>query len=177
MMKVSRTNLLNWAKQYDEWSMTQRFTHEDENKIMATLEKQSHLTKADYTEIVDWKSPRIINYCDENTEDFIQEVSSISFSSKNEQVKIEILTLLRGVSYPVASAILHFRFPDKYPVLDFRALWSLRGTPNAPQNYNFDFWWKYVEEIKKLSKDKKNDNLRTLDKALWYFSKENQPSE
>jgi len=174
MMELSKKNFLKSAEKYDVWSMKQSFTKDDENRIMAGLSKKNYLTKADYKKIVDWKSPRVKHFCDENTEDFIKEVSSIAFKSNNEQVKIEVLTLLRGTSFPVASAILHFRFPDKYPILDFRALWSLRGTEKPPQKYNFDFWWKYVEEVRSLS-NSKNLDIRTIDKALWFYSKENQP--
>jgi len=71
----------------------------------------------------------------------------------------------------VASVILHFKFPDRYPILDFRALWSL--DKEQPKYYTFDFWWDYVQEIRKLSEYLKID-IRTIDKALWYYSKENQ---
>lgn len=36
-----------------------------------------------------------------------------------------ILTTINGVSWPMASVLLHFGHADRYPILDFRALWSL----------------------------------------------------
>ena len=55
--------------------------------------------------------------------------------------------------------------------MDFRVIWSLGW--KQPKYYNFDFWQKYVNELRKLAK-KYKVSLRTLDKGLWYYSKENQ---
>ena len=100
--------------------------------------------------------------------------SSIALSTQEERTKIEILTLLNGVNWPSASVILHFFHNDLYPILDFRALWSL-GIEKVPAQYTFVFWWKYVSYCRKLSL-KHNIDMRILDKALWQYSKENQNS-
>jgi hypothetical protein len=56
----------------------------------------------------------------------ISEVTGIVLQkSRNEKMWIEILTILEGVNYSVASTLLHFAFPDQYPILDFRTIWSL----------------------------------------------------
>lgn len=59
-----------------------------------------------------------------------------------------------------------------YPILDFRALWSL-GQTNTPSSYTFDFWWAYVEHARGLA-DEAGLRMRTLDRALWQYSKERQ---
>ncbi len=59
----------------------------------------------------------------------------------------------------------------KYPIIDFRALWSLQV--NVPNKYTFEFWRKYVQYCRKIARENHVD-LRILDKALWQYSKENQ---
>jgi hypothetical protein len=49
---------------------------------------------------------------------------------------------LHGVNWPMASVMLHFAGREPYPVLDFRALWSL-NVPK-PSFYTFDLWWAYT---------------------------------
>jgi hypothetical protein len=67
--------------------------------------------------------------------------------------------------------ILHLFDKGKYPILDFRALFSI--SVDVPSQYNFDFWWEYVEFCRELAET--NDvSIRTLDRALWQYSKENQ---
>lgn len=46
-------------------------------------------------------------------------------------MRIEVLTVVCGVSWPVASTILHYCVSDDYPILDFRALWSLEMDANG----------------------------------------------
>ncbi|HQL94014.1 MAG TPA: hypothetical protein PL005_05005, partial [Candidatus Hydrogenedentes bacterium] len=81
-------------------------------------------------------------------------------------------TLLAGVSWPTASVFLHFAFPEKYPILDFRALWSLNIDP-PPKQYTFPFWKEYADFCRNLSGEA-GVSLRTLDKALWMYSKRYQ---
>lgn len=87
------------------------------------------------------------------------------------RARIEALNLLDGVAWPTASVILHLFHSDPYPILDYRALWSL--SLEQPTQYNFPFWWGYVEFCRGIA-ESANVDMRTLDKALWQYSKENQ---
>jgi hypothetical protein len=44
---------------------------------------------------------------------------------------------------------------------------------DVPKKYDFKFWSAYTEACRKLS-DETGVSMRTLDRALWQFSKENQ---
>lgn len=155
--------------------ISKRYEYQNEdviiNEVMPRVSKNGYLTKRDFLLITYWKTSRTRKHCQNNDPEFIKEITSISFSSKNERLKIEILTLLNGVSWPTASAILHFVTNFKYPILDFRALWSLNK--KVPARYDFDIWWAYTLYCRKLANSNKI-TMRTLDKALWQFSKENQ---
>jgi len=107
-----------------------------------------------FLEIVLWKSKRPKRHYVENDDQFIQEVTKIAFSSNfSERLRIEVLQLLNGVSYPVASTLLHFGLDsEKYPIIDFRALWSLYGTNQSEIKYNFDLWDKYRIDCVNLAK-------------------------
>jgi len=129
--------------------------------------------RADFLELCYWKSPRSRPRCKENEEAFIKEVTGIALACRQERLRIEVLTLLRGVSWPTASVLLHFGHRERYPILDFRALWSLEI--DVPVNYNFEFWWDYVVICRELA-SKYSVDMRTLDRALWQYSKVNRDS-
>lgn len=133
--------------------------------------KKKELTKNQLKLLCQWKSPRSAGHVEKNSNDYVREITRFSFSTKNERARIEVLTLLDGVSCPIASAILHWFHKDKYPILDFRALWSV--SIDEPNQYTFEFWWNYVQFCRKISTRNKID-MRTLDKALWQYSKDNQ---
>jgi hypothetical protein len=130
-----------------------------------------YLTKAQLIKIAYWKSPRSSKNAIKNPEEYVSEITRLAFMSQNERVRIEVLNLLDGVSWPTASVILHLFHADPYPIIDFRALWSI--SLEVPSQYNFDFWWSYVEFCRKLA-DTSGVDMRTLDRALWQYSKENQ---
>ena len=107
------------------------------------------------------------------TDDITKEITQKAFSSNDEKEKIKELIKLRGVGYAFASAMLHWFAKDKYPILDFRALWSCSSSKKPP--YSFSFWWEYTKFCRKIAA-KNNITMRTLDRALWQYSKEKQPS-
>jgi len=158
------------------WASRYSYPTEDiADEISARIRGADFIEKDDFLALCKWKSPRSINHCKKNKPDFIKEVSRVAFHTRNEHLRIEILTLLEGVSWPTASVLLHFCHKDPYPIMDFRALWSL-GIDDPPNTYTFDFWWEYTRYCRALSKST-GVSMRDLDKALWQYSKEYQDKE
>ena len=83
-----------------------------------------------------------------------------------DSVRIGALLALRGVQWPMASVILHFAFPDRYPILDVRAMNTVGGSTL----YTFERWLEYLELCRATAKTH-GITMRTLDKALWAFDK------
>jgi hypothetical protein len=101
----------------------------------------------------------------------VEAVTRTAASATNERLRIEVLRLLKGVNWATASVILHFGVRDPYPILDYRALWSLGY--DEPPSYDFDFWWSYVGFTRDLAAEQ-SVSMRALDRSLWQFSKQNQ---
>ena len=133
--------------------------------------KRRYLTKDELQRVAYWKSPRSAGHAGKNDEVYVTEVTRFALSTKSERARIQSLTLLDGVSWPTASVLLHLFHGDPYPILDFRALWSLHL--EVPAHYGFGFWWPYVEFCREVATTA-GVNMRTLDRALWQYSKENQ---
>src|SRR6187402_888569 len=104
-------------------------------RVFPAYEWRGYLTKEEFLIICAWKSPRSARRCESNEGEFVQTISQVSRTSDCEQLRIQIWTLLTGVKWPTASVFLHFAFPDQYPVLGFRALWSLSAA--VPTHYTF----------------------------------------
>jgi len=155
----------------DYWAS--RYPSADDSHLIETIgpraRKQGYLGHSDLVEICRWKTPRTGPQIISNTPDFVKAVTRASFSSKQEQLKVEVLLLLHGVAWPTASVLLHFCDKDEYPIIDFRALWTL-GYEESPKN-DFSFWSAYTEYMRKLCRNTKH-TMRTIDQALWQYSKE-----
>ena len=142
--------------------------------VGAAVKQRGHLEKAEFLQVARWKTPRSQTLCASNPPEFVREVTSAALATRNERLAIEVLTLLRGVSWPTASVFLHFCSPRPYPILDFRALWSL-SCDATPADYGFELWQAYVEVTREIAKTS-GVSMRELDRALWAYSKRNQPA-
>lgn len=147
---------------------------EIEREVAPRVRERGYLTKEDFLAVCAWKSPRSRPRCEENSEELVRAVTEVALSTGCEQLRVESLTLLRGVHWPTASAILHFCHADPYPVLDVRALWSL-GVERPPP-YAFDFWHAYTLACRKIAR-RARVSMRDLDRALWQYSKEQQTAD
>ena len=140
-------------------------------RLKPRIRKSRRLTKAQLVEICRWKATRSAGNAMRNDPAYVELITGLSFSTSDDRARIELLTLLDGVGWPTASVILHFFHRESYPILDYRALWSVRAKP--PRKYTFDFWWRYTLYCRRIAK-KAGVRMRTLDKALWQYSKERQ---
>jgi hypothetical protein len=140
-------------------------------RLVPSVKDAGHLTKEQLLEVGHWKSPRITRHLKSNSDELVRETTRIALQSTVEELRICVPQVLAGVSWPMASVILHFFHEDKYPILDFRALWSL-GIPQ-PYAYTTALWMRYVDTCRAISA-KVNVDMRTLDRALWQYSKEHQ---
>jgi hypothetical protein len=139
--------------------------------LRSVIQTRGYVLKEELHKIVYWKAPRSSGHIKTNSEDYIQEITTFALKASNERARIEILTLLGCVSWPPASVILHFCHSDPNPIIDFRSLWSVRL--GVPSQYGFELWSFYVDFYRKIAQKNRVD-MRTLDRALWQYSKENQ---
>jgi len=175
-MKHSREFFLHNSQKYNE---KYKGTDDErvEKELKSWLSKHKYLTREKFIKLGLWKSKRPQKHykSSRNTDKFVKKITSFAFETDDERKRIETLLGakggIKGVSWPVASVILHFTFPERYPIMDYRVIWSLGW--NQPKSYNFEFWQKYGGELKSLGR-KFSFSLRTIDKALWFYSKENQ---
>jgi len=76
---------------------------------------------------------------------------------------------LEGVAKPVGSVFLHLAHSDQFPILDYRALEAFGVRASGPVSKAL--WVAYVEATRELAARSRVD-ARTLDRALWQWSKE-----
>jgi hypothetical protein len=171
-LQFSPDKIKHWADQYrDKYDQGDQ---EDKDLIaqVPQVRECGFLTLKELRLVARWKSPRSARYIERNDDEYVKAVTGFALQTENERARIEVLTVLDGVCRPTASLILHFFHTAKYPVLDYRALWSV-GV-EVPAQYDFKFWWEYVECCRGVAAGTHHD-MRTLDRALWAYSKENQP--
>jgi hypothetical protein len=158
-----------------EWTGRYAYDVDDDEVIDAiapAVHERGHFLRDEFLRTYAWKTRRTLGRAEKYSEAEIADVTGVAFRQTDEKLRICLLRALDGVDWPVASTLLHVGVSVDYPILDFRALWSLGST--MPTYVNFEFWWAYVQCCRKLAAAA-GVSVRELDQALWAFSEANQP--
>jgi hypothetical protein len=115
-----------------------------------------------------WKSPRARHLWEANSPARIRTVSRQVLATRSERRRMELLTGLRGVGVPMASAILTLLDPRRYGVLDIRAwqlLFAIRsvGANRRGQAFTISQWEQYLDALRSHAR-----RLRTTARAIEY---------
>lgn len=164
-LRFPASDIPRWAKSYAYGDGSAL------DELGPRVRKRGVLTRAEFLTLCYWKTPRTQPRCATNTAAQIREATQIALATDDERAKIYILRTLAGVGWPTASVILHFCDNRPYPILDYRALWSLGYT--RPPAYTFELWSAYTSFTRALATSTGHD-MRTVDRALWQYSKRHQ---
>jgi hypothetical protein len=124
----------------------------------------------EFVAVCRWKTPRTAPLVAMNTAAAVEDATRTALAeASNERERIEALRSLSGVEWPTASVLLRLAYPERYPILDKRAVQALGVRP--PSAYSFRSWKAYVDACRQLAEQAAVDG-RTLDQALWQWSKE-----
>jgi hypothetical protein len=153
-----------------------RFPEIDESathRLGAAARARGHYTRSEFLVVCAWKTPRSRPKVQANNARAVRAATSVALSpASSEQTRMEALLALQGVGVPTASTLLYIAFPAEYPILDVRALHALGQKPRS--GYPTSYWLSYLDACRGLAAEH-GVSLRTLDKALWQWSKEQPP--
>lgn len=169
-MRLTRAAILALARAFDRGTGPPWLT--GERALKGRLRRRAargslYLTRRELVWLGEWKTPRIRPLIARNTAADVRGLTAAAFMTKDEARRLRLLLGLSGVGVPVASVVLHFAAPARYPVYDVRVLTALRRLggrrrfPPTPAG-----WLGYVECLRALAR-RHRVSLRTLDKALW----------
>lgn len=175
MLEISREFVLQWSTEYDK-----RFDESEEVRVereirqwLAQHLEPKYLNKEYFVKLGWWKARRQMENYKANDNNLVKEATRLAYETSNEQIKLHILKVLKGVQVPVASTILHFLQPDYFPIFDMHVRKSLKKTGKWDMDVNDasdEAWQKYVALMRELS-ERLGVSLRELDKALWAYDK------
>jgi hypothetical protein len=172
-LRFPEDQLTKWARKYRAAARQGDIERERDIETRASPQarERGFLDRNDFLLLCRWKTARSQSHCARNTEAAVEEVTRVAFGAQDERLKVAALLALHGVRWPTASVLLHFCDRRPYPILDFRALWSLGVA--APTEYNFAFWNDYCGYVRGLHA-RTGLTMREVDRALWQYSKERQ---
>jgi hypothetical protein len=140
--------------------------------------RRGEFTRAELLVMARWKSVRATPHYRRNRPAAIRAVSRAALAAASERERMEWLVRLRGVSIPVASAILTLLAPRRYGVLDIR-VWQLLhaldpslGNPRG-QGFTVAQWERYLVVLRAEAR-RRRLTPRALEWALFHAHRELQ---
>lgn len=159
---LNRQQILRLAKEYE----TSAYFKKDNAlaKQLSGAQTRGFMTKDELIAVAvwKWKGGRTRQLVSQNSEPDVIEITRASFGASSERLRIGALLCLCGVQWPMASAILHFVFVDKYPLLDWKAMKAVEGSTV----YNHERWLEY-RDMCVTKAEQEQVSMRDLDRALW----------
>jgi hypothetical protein len=126
--------------------------------------------------IVRWKSERMVHYLIGNSSGSVRSALAVAASpNSSAEDAVNALVSLRGIDISIASAIMSAIFPERYAVLDFRALEAL-----GHARHDVHFYTEYNNALKHLAEcgvvKPQGDlpaptPLHALERALWQWAR------
>jgi len=167
---VDKRDFLKWSQKYDK---DQGWFTQVERELGARFRRLKVMSRADLTEIVEWKfkgdeanKRRVAELVARNDEASVTLVSSQAFNLPvdDDACRINCLMRLEGVSPVLASVILAFFSPKQYGVFDLYAWRALLGN-EVPNLFSAVNYLKLLLALRKTAV-KHNLDVRTVEKAL-----------
>ena len=173
---TKKDEILYWATLYTKEQSEKRQREEEVvRKFKDIVDEEGYLPKHELMEMAHWKDPQFArsNIKKGNLSERIEAVTREAFRPGDDWEKLKKLMGyydgICGVGQSIASTILHLYDPERYPIFDPHALYSIRINKEEVEG-DKEFWKKYVDFCQ--AKAKCHDVcMRTLDRALYKFSK------
>jgi len=176
--KIDDDFIVKWHHIYDE--RDEEEYEEIKNLVKEDIRKIGSISESTFIKLYKWKT-RGRSFHNINLKDY-EEIYGENIKIALElpkNKKIYMLYGLPGVGIPVGSTILHFFYPNEFPIIDERTIKvlqhyeylnkekSIYKLRDSPEPYNT-----YRSMILKIQRDcKEMWNLRQIDRALFTFEK------
>ncbi len=139
--------------------------------LVDDVKERGYLKMTDLLTLSIWKTgDRNTHRIEKNRDSVVEEMTKLALAAETEKDRIDYLCCLDGVRLAVASAILHWFHNEDYPIHSKPALKTV-GIEKKHCTHRFDDWMRYVSFCRRTAKENGID-MRTLDRALWQYSKE-----
>jgi len=147
-------------------------------KSLRHIKREELLTKPELVAICMWKSPRAVHHVELNHGATVRSLTRKALSTRSEEKRLKYLTALRGVSVPMASAILTLIDPKRYGVIDIRVwqlLFAINSVRKNPSGIGFSFkhWYHYLSKLRYHAKEL-GVSVRAVERTLFLYHREIQ---
>jgi len=170
-LKIDHNFVSIWHPRYEEIANDEIEYRSLITIVKKEIEQKGTISKETFIRILNWKSPRVKGIVKLNDYSIYEKGIADAYSAEEDH-KLGILIRLHGIGSPVGSTILHFMYPNSFPIIDIRTVETLYHAGRI-ESYLTDFthYTPFRTEIKKISLESPEFSLREIDRALFAYHK------
>lgn len=146
-------------------------------KVKKEISEDRTLKIETFKSIYKWKTrDRSKGHLDLKNYEIYEKAITSLLSKIEDNKKIKNIVDLNGIRFPVASTILHFIFPEDFPILDIRTantLWD-KYVLSKKMGDNLKDYLLYRDSILKIREKCRFFSLRQIDRALFTYNEKKQ---
>jgi hypothetical protein len=137
------------------------------------VRRAGEFDRAAFLAMCRWKSPRARLHYRRHSASTVRRVARAVLATRSERRRLALLTALRGVSVPTASAILTLIEPRRYGVLDIRvwqllhALGAVEACP-AGRGFNASHWEQFLRLLRAQARARRT-TPRLVELTLFHY--------
>ena len=148
------------------------------SRRLRTAKRRGYLTKGELAAVCRWKSSRAIQHIQANTHHRVRAATAAAMTTSSERRRLEALLQLKGVSVPMASAVLMLLYPGRYGVIDIRVWQLLYAVGAVSENrrgakFSVGNWLQFLVILRRLS-SRLNITARAVERTLFDVHTANQ---
>jgi hypothetical protein len=170
--KLDTNFIRKWEAKYDSHENDEHDYKLILNQVSQEIQISKTISKHLFIKIINWKSPRLKGIIKlYEFENYYKPVIEIVIKENELKKKLNDLISLYGIKIPSATTILHFIYPDLFPIIDCRTVGALNhfkciDFTRITENH----YWDFFVAIHKIKSDTKA-SLREIDRALFSYHK------
>jgi len=170
--KINKEEIIFWKEKYD--NEEDSYNKGEEWDLRASFNKNGFMSKEDLVRIMKWKfqgrlkgrQKIMLNLLEDCESSLIEKMSKEAFQSKEDDIRITLLSSLPAVKNSLSSVILTFYDPINYGILDIHSWRELFGIEPKDIFSNKKRLLIFFNELRKISQ-KTGLSCRDIEKALF----------
>jgi hypothetical protein len=160
-----------WHPKYDQIANDETEYRNLVALVKKEIGQKSTISKETFIRILNWKSPRVKGIVRLNEFNIYGKGIGAAYNAEENQ-KLIILLRLYGIGTPVGSTILHFMYPNAFPIIDIRTAETLHYAGRIESSLTgFSRYASFQSEMLRIARENPIFTLREIDRALSAYHK------
>jgi hypothetical protein len=175
-LKIDFKFVQKWAPRYDRTEDDEGEYHSIIKAIRSQIDGDGRVSQSLFEDIVRWKAARLLGrgqigkVLSETGYRSYDQAIKRTLAAKDETKISSLIT--KGIGTPVASTILHFMYPDRFPIMDVRTVEVLnRARYIGWKSRELKNYAEFTRVLRAIASET-HSSLRDVDRALFAYHKQ-----